>query len=76
MKRILTLLGIILAFSLSLSAQGGYQVKGTVVDATGPVIGATVMEAGTNVMTGETITIGPDTKVPPTTALIVEYSIK
>lgn len=33
-------------------------------------------EAGTNVMTGETITIGPDTKVPPTTALIVEYSIK
>ncbi len=48
MKRILTLLGIILAFSLSLSAQGGYQVKGTVVDATGPVIGATVMEAGTS----------------------------
>ena len=48
MKRILTLLGIILAFSLSLSAQGGYQVKGTVVDATGPVIRATVMEAGTS----------------------------
>ena len=39
---------MILAFSLSLSAQGGYQVKGTVVDATGPVIGATVMEAGTS----------------------------
>jgi iron complex outermembrane receptor protein len=28
-------------------AQGGYQVKGVVVDAMGPVIGATVMEQGT-----------------------------
>lgn len=32
--------------------------------------------AGLNVMTGETITIDQDTKVPPTTALIVEYSLK
>ena len=32
--------------------------------------------AGTNVMTGETITIGPDTKVPPTSAMLVEYSLK
>ena len=31
----------------TVSAQGGYQVKGVVVDALGPVIGATVMEQGT-----------------------------
>ena len=31
----------------TVSAQGGYQVKGVVVDATGPVIGATVIEQGT-----------------------------
>lgn len=43
------LAGIILSgfMAVSVSAQGGYQVKGTVVDAAGPVIGATVMEQGT-----------------------------
>ncbi len=30
------------------AAQAGYEVKGTVVDALGPVIGATVLEQGTN----------------------------
>ena len=31
-----------------LSAQGGYGVSGTVVDQTGPVIGAAVVEQGTS----------------------------
>ena len=50
MKRILTvLLGLMLCMFIpaSMSAQSGYQVKGTVVDAMGPVIGAAVMERGT-----------------------------
>lgn len=54
MKRILTVLGIsflslIIPFTQA-SAQSGYQVKGVVVDASGPVVGATIMEKGT--MTG------------------------
>ena len=51
MKRILTaLLGLMLCMFIpaTMSAQSGYQVKGTVVDALGPVIGAAVMEQGTN----------------------------
>lgn len=50
MKRILTILaGIAVSavMSVSVSAQGGYTVKGTVADQTGPVIAAAVMEAGT-----------------------------
>ena len=50
MKRILTILAGIAAsavMSVSVSAQGGYTVKGTVADQSGPVIGAAVMEAGT-----------------------------
>ncbi|MBQ7459604.1 MAG: SusC/RagA family TonB-linked outer membrane protein [Bacteroidales bacterium] len=51
MKRILTAVAAILLlgglFSTSASAQGGYQVKGVVIDALGPVYGATVMEKGT-----------------------------
>ena len=50
MKRILTAVAVALLgglFSASVSAQGGYQVKGVVVDAQGPVIGATVIEKGT-----------------------------
>ena len=31
---------------VSVFAQGGYEVKGVVVDAIGPVIGATVIEQG------------------------------
>ena len=30
------------------SAQGGYQVSGTVTDAQGPLVGATVLEQGTS----------------------------
>ena len=50
MKRIIAAVSI-LVFSVigtSVSAQNGYQVKGVVVDAMGPVIGATVMEQGTS----------------------------
>ena len=43
------LMGILLLSMVSVSvfAQRGYQVKGAVVDAEGPVIGATVVEVGT-----------------------------
>jgi len=49
MKRFLTAVAvtILTLTSWTVSAQSGYQVKGVVVDAMGPVIGATVMEQGT-----------------------------
>ena len=51
MKRFLTAVAAILLlggmFSTPASAQGGFQVKGVVVDALGPVYGATVMEKNT-----------------------------
>ena len=47
MKRILTSLAVLLAACVTVSAQGGYQVKGVVEDAIGPVIGASVIEQGT-----------------------------
>ncbi|MCQ2186533.1 MAG: carboxypeptidase-like regulatory domain-containing protein, partial [Bacteroidales bacterium] len=50
MKRILTILAGFAAsalMSVSVFAQGAYTVKGVVVDAMGPVIGATVLEKGT-----------------------------
>ena len=49
MKRIMTAVAVMLLFftGTTVFAQGGYQVKGVVVDALGPVIGATVMEQGT-----------------------------
>ena len=49
MKRIMTAVTVLLLCltATTVSAQGGYQVKGVVVDAMGPVIGATVMEQGT-----------------------------
>lgn len=57
MKRILTILaGIVLMAMMSANvfAQGGYEVRGSVSDKTGPVVGATVMEQGTSngVVTG------------------------
>ena len=51
MKRIMTLCVSLLLCAVmgaSVSAQGGYEVKGVVVDAIGPVIGATVIEQGTS----------------------------
>ena len=47
MKRILTAIAVLLAACVTVFAQGKYQVKGVVEDAMGPVIGATVLEAGT-----------------------------
>jgi iron complex outermembrane receptor protein len=48
MKRILTAFAVLLAACVTVFAQGGYQVKGVVVDAIGPVIGASVIEQGTS----------------------------
>ena len=51
MKRILTTMAAVILSSLAavaVSAQGRYTVKGVVVDQTGPVIGATVVELGTS----------------------------
>ena len=51
MNRIMTLCASLLLsciMGVSVSAQGGYEVKGVVVDAIGPVIGATVIEQGTS----------------------------
>ncbi len=50
MKRIITAVSILLMglIGTSVSAQSGYQVKGVVVDAIGPVVGATVIEKGTS----------------------------
>ena len=48
MKRILTVIAVLLTTACAtVFAQGGYQVKGVVVDAIGPVIGASVIEQGT-----------------------------
>ena len=51
MNRIMTLIAVsflsVLLGGTELSAQGGYEVKGVVNDAMGPVIGATVLESGT-----------------------------
>ena len=47
MKRILTAIAVLFACA-TVFAQGGYQVKGVVVDAIGPVIGASVIEVGTS----------------------------
>ena len=47
MKRILTAIAVLLAACATVFAQGGYQVKGVVVDELGPVIGATIIEQGT-----------------------------
>ena len=48
MKRILTALAVLFAACATVFAQGGYQVKGVIVDAIGPVIGASVIEQGTS----------------------------
>lgn len=51
MNRLLSLCAILMLlsiFSLPVSAQGGYEVKGVIQDQIGPVIGATVIEQGTS----------------------------
>ena len=47
MKRILTAIAVLLMACATVFAQGGYQVKGVVVDDMGPVIGAAVVQQGT-----------------------------
>ena len=50
MNRIITFCAALMltcAFGAQVMAQSGYEVKGVVVDAAGPVIGATVLEQGT-----------------------------
>ena len=49
MKRIMTAVTVLLLCltATTVSAQGGYLVKGVVEDAQGPVIGATVLQQGT-----------------------------
>lgn len=47
MKKLLTLAALLIAAGTIAFAQGGYVVKGTVVDDYGPVIGAAVLEQGT-----------------------------
>ena len=50
MNRIMTLCATLVLSCImgaSVFAQGGYEVKGVVVDQLGPVIGATVLEQGT-----------------------------
>ena len=44
---LITTVALLAASAVSVSAQGGYEVKGIGVDALGPVIGATVIEKGT-----------------------------
>lgn len=52
MKKIITLcIALLFAGMPQVFAQSGYEVKGVVTDSYGPVIGATVMEAGTSVGT-------------------------
>ena len=48
MKRILTAVAVLLTACAAVFAQGGYPVKGVVVDAIGPVVGASVIEKGTS----------------------------
>ena len=47
MTRILTAIAVLLMACATVFAQGGYQVKGVVVDDMGPVIGAAVVQQGT-----------------------------
>ena len=47
-RNILMPVVLLCASGVVLSAQGGYQVSGTVMDEVGPVVGATVMETGTS----------------------------
>lgn len=48
MKQFLFTLALIIGMSAAVYAQGGYRIKGVVVDELGPVIGATVLEEGTS----------------------------
>ena len=47
-RNILASVVLLLTTGAVLSAQGGYSISGTVVDAQGPLVGATVLEQGTS----------------------------
>ena len=70
MKRILSAMTLLLVAAGMVFAQGAYQVKGVVVDAQGPVIGATVLQQGT--MNGTTTGLDGDyvLRVPDGDALV------
>ena len=51
MKKLLTFLtgmAILFAMSVRMSAQTGYEVRGVISDAIGPVVGASIIERGTS----------------------------
>ena len=75
MKRILTAVFVMLASltGTTLLAQGGYQVKGVVVDAQGPVIGAAVVQQGTSNGTSTGID-GDYVLVVPNADAVIEIS--
>ena len=70
MKRILSTLTLLLCLAGTVFAQGGYLVKGVVVDAQGPVIGATVMQQGTTNGTATGMDGDYSLRVPNADALI------
>lgn len=75
MKRILTAVFVMLSSltGTTLLAQGGYQVKGVVVDAQGPVIGAAVVQQGTTNGTSTGID-GDYVLVVPNADAVIEIS--
>ncbi len=73
MKRILTAIAVLLATCATVFAQGGYQVKGVVVDAQGPVIGATVLQQGTTNGTSTGLD-GDFVLTVPSAATLIEIS--
>jgi len=70
MKRILSAMTLLLVVAGTVFAQGGYLVKGVVVDAQGPVIGATVLQQNTT--NGTTTGLDGDyvLRVPDADALV------
>ena len=73
MKRLLTAIAVLLTACATVFAQGGYTVKGVVVDAMGPVIGAAVVQQGTTNGTSTGID-GDYTLTVPSGDAIIEIS--
>ena len=73
MKRLLTAIAVLLTACTTVFAQGGYTVKGVVVDALGPVIGAAVVQQGTTNGTSTGID-GDYTLTVPSGDAIIEIS--
>ncbi|MBO5581707.1 MAG: carboxypeptidase-like regulatory domain-containing protein, partial [Bacteroidales bacterium] len=73
MKRFLTTVAVLVIACATVFAQGGYTVKGVVVDAQGPVIGAAVLQQGTSNGTSTGID-GDYTLTVPSGDAIIEVS--